>query len=89
MHYILHVFTVILEIVKYLHDVFGLDKTDAQADNNYALYEACSKGHIEVVKYLHDIFGLDKTDAQIIMHYILHVKKVAVKLSNIYTIFLD
>jgi len=47
-----------IEVIKYLHDIFGLEKIDAQSDNDYALHWAQRNGHNEVVDYLHNSFGL-------------------------------
>jgi ankyrin repeat protein len=53
-----------LDVVKYLREGFGLDKSDAQARDNYALIWSASNGHLDVVKYLKEGFGLDRSDAQ-------------------------
>jgi len=79
------------EVVKIFTRYFGLDKTDAQSENNYALRLACEQGQIEVVKYLHDIFGLDKTDAQSENNRALcrACNRAILKLLNICTMYLD
>lgn len=41
-----------LEVVKYLHTAFKLEKKDAQKDYNYALRSAAENGHLDVVEYL-------------------------------------
>ena len=53
-----------LPLLKHLHVTFGLDKSDARANDNYALKWCARNGHLEVVKYLKEAFGLDKSDAQ-------------------------
>jgi len=51
-----------LKVVKYLKEEFGLEKVDAQADDNHALKWSSANGHLEVVKYLIEVFGLKKVD---------------------------
>ncbi len=61
-----------LDIIKYLHQEFGLTADDARVSNNFALREACSKGYLEIVEYLHEGFGLTADDAR---SCVRHVQK--------------
>jgi hypothetical protein len=56
--------TIRLPLLKHLHVTFGLDRSDAQADNNRVLRLSAANGHLDVLKYLKEAFGLDKSDAQ-------------------------
>lgn len=51
------------DILKLLHDKFGLDAADARANGNYALRAAASLGHMAVVQCLFETFGLQPSDA--------------------------
>jgi len=61
----------LLDVVKCLKDVYGLETVGAQTYDNWALRYSAANGYLDVVKYLKDAFGLDKVDAQADNNYAL------------------
>ena len=57
-----------IETMRILHDVYNLDKKDAQAAelNGYTpLFLAAMECKADAMQLLHDVYRLDKTDAQV------------------------
>ena len=62
-----------IEVLKFLHNTFGLTADDARADDNYALRLAAENGHLEELSCLHDTFGLTDVDARAGDNYALRL----------------
>ena len=62
-----------LEVLKWLHETFGLTDVDARAEENYALRLSARNGHLEVLKWMHETFGLTDMDARAEGNYALRV----------------
>jgi hypothetical protein len=53
-----------LEVLKHLHQAFGLSTEDARADHNCALRYSAYRGHLDIVMYLREAFGLTSEHAR-------------------------
>jgi len=53
-----------LEVLKHLHQAFGLSTEDARADHNCALRYSAQRGHLDIVMYLREAFGLTSEHAR-------------------------
>lgn len=54
-----------VDVMRYLHEEFGLTTEDARAQNGMALYNAACNGRLDAVKYLKEGFGLTVDDARV------------------------